>query len=114
MDTLVGYAESTRRSLTGYVFMLAGAAINWTRGNTRKEIQEEIDAMWNNITEWLSYALKNSCGMLGRFRHHQGMFWTPELTAESNQLNAVINEISTNTAGQDGTLRLEKKILFKR
>jgi hypothetical protein len=70
--------------------------------------------MWNNITEWLSYALKNSCGMLGRFRHHQGMFWTPELKAQSKQFKTVINELSLNTATQDGTLRLEKKILFNR
>ena len=52
--------------------------------------------------------------MLGRFRHHQGMFWTPELKAQSKHFNTVINEISLNAATQDGTLRLEKKILFNR
>jgi hypothetical protein len=88
--------------------------ISEPKGNTRNAIQEDIDAMWNNITEWLSYALKNSCGMLGRFRHHKGMFWTPELKAQSKQFNTVINELSLNTATQDGTLRLEKKILFNR
>jgi hypothetical protein len=60
-------------------------------GDSTGDIQRQIDHQWLLITEWLKYGLKNSCGRSGRFRHHEGMFWTPDLKAQSAELNDKIN-----------------------
>ena len=75
-----------------------------------EQIQNEMDKDWSKINEWITYALENSCGHFGKFRNHEGMFWTPELTNQSQQVNDMANELNMTSATQ----RMQKRALFKR
>ncbi len=53
--------------------------------------QSQIDVIWSEITAWIKQALEKSYGKQGKFRNHEGMFWTPSLKEKSKELEDVFN-----------------------
>jgi hypothetical protein len=75
--------------------------------------QSQVDMIWSEIMAWIKRALEKSCGKQGKFRNHEGMFWTPKLKEQSNELNDVVNNLPTDKNELPSYLS-QRTELFKR